>query len=132
MKLVIDASVIIAAILDEPERDWAIAATLGGEALAPRSLPFEIGNALTGLVKRKRLSADGMQKAGISAVEFQATLCEIDVGAALRLAGANGLYAYDAYMLQCAVERNATLVTLDRRMIAVGRTIGLDILEHPN
>ena len=129
MKVVIDANVVIAVVLGEPERDWAIQATNAGIAYAPRSLPFEIGNALSGLVKRKRLSAAGMQTAWAAATQFQVTLCDIDMTAALRIAGVHELYAYDAFMLQCAVGTAAKLATLDRKMALVGRTIGIEILE---
>lgn len=129
MKVVIDACVVIAVVLDEPERAWAIEATKEGLASAPRSFPFKIGNALTSLVKRRRLSPDGMQAAWMASSAFKVTLRDIDIGAALRVAAANNLYAYDAYLLQCAIETKSKLVTLDRRMAAVGRTLGLDVME---
>ena len=129
MKFVIDASVVVAVVLGEPEREWAIESTRKGMALAPRSLPFEIGNALTGLVKRRCLSPEGMYAAWTAASAFRVTLRDIDIGAALRVAAANSLYGYDAYMLQCATETKATLMTLDRRMAAVARSMGLVVLE---
>ena len=129
MKIVADANVLLAVVLGEPERDWAIRVTREGTAFAPKSLPFEIGNALTSLVKRKRLSPDGMIAAWTAASSYQVALVEIDMNSALRLAAAQNVYAYDAYVLQCALERRARLLTLDRRMVSVGRAIGLDVLE---
>jgi predicted nucleic acid-binding protein len=129
MKFVIDVNIVLAVVLGEPERDWAIEATKRGVGLAPGSFPYEMGNALTSLVKRKRLSPHGMTAAWIAASAYQVTLCDVDMGAALRLAVAHNIYAYDAYVLQCAVENKAKLLTLDKRMLVVGRAIGLEIVE---
>ena len=129
MKFVIDVNVILAVVLGEPERAWAIAATAQGVAFAPKSLPFEIGNALTSLVKRKRLSAEGMLVAGNATAAFRVSLRDVEMAAALDLAAKHGLYAYDAYILQCAINVRGKLVTLDKRMGTIGRSIGLDVVE---
>ncbi len=129
MNVVIDANIVIAVVLGEPERAWAIQATRAATAIAPRSLPFEIGNTLSGLLKRRRLSKSGVQAAWSAATAFQVTLCDIDMRAALRLAAAHDIYAYDTYMLQCAVETASKLATLDKKLAHVARTIGLDVLE---
>ena len=129
MNVVIDANIVIAVVLGEPERAWAIQATRAAVAIAPRSLPFEIGNALSGLLKRRRLSELGVHAAWSAAKAFQVSLCDIDMGAALRLATAQDIYAYDAYMLQCAAETASKLATLDKKMARVARTIGIDVLE---
>ncbi|MEQ1696902.1 MAG: type II toxin-antitoxin system VapC family toxin [Hyphomicrobiaceae bacterium] len=129
MRLVVDVNVVLAVVLGEPEREWAIAAAVDCDSLAPRSFPFEIGNALTSLVKRKRLSSEDMLAAWRAAATFQVTLRDVDMSAALRLAGVHNIYAYDAYILQCAIDSRAKLLTLDQRMAAVGRSIGLDVVE---
>lgn len=129
MKAVIDVNVVLAVVLGEPERNWAIAATSECVALAPRSFPFEVGNALTSLVKRKRISVEGMMAAWGAASAFQVSLRDVDMAAALRMAAVHNLYAYDAYVLQCAVDGRAKLLTLDRRMAVVGRSIGLEVVE---
>jgi predicted nucleic acid-binding protein len=129
MKSVIDVNVVLAVILDEPERGWAIQATKTATAFAPKSFPFELGNALTSLAKRKRLSREGMLAAWRAAQQYKVLLCDIDIAAALRLAAAHNIYAYDSYILQCAIEQRASLVSLDRRMIAVGKSIGIDVVE---
>ncbi len=130
MKIVIDANIVIAVVLDEPERDWAIGAAEGHEAVAPRSLPFEIGNALSKLVKRKLLPIANAQAAWHAAATFRVTLRDIDLAAAVQLAAEHDIYAYDAYMLQCAREAGAKLLTLDKRMLTVARQIGLKPVER--
>ncbi len=70
-----------------------------------------------------------MFAAWTAASVYRVKLCDVDIAAALRLATANNLFAYDAYMLQCAVENAASLVTLDKQLAKAGRLIGLDIVE---
>ena len=55
MKIVADTNIFLAVALNEPEKKEIIALTVGHELIAPEILPFEIGNALSALVKRKRL-----------------------------------------------------------------------------
>ncbi len=50
-------------------------------------------------------------------------------GSALRVATDTGIYAYDAYFLECALRMRCPLVTLDRRMKTVAREIGIQIME---
>ena len=130
MKLVIDANIVIAVVLGEPEKNWALDVTRGGEAIGPRSLPFEIGNALSRLVKRRRLRSENIDSAWAEAAKFDVALIDIDMQAALRLAANHDLYAYDGYMLQCALETRATLVTLDQPLSGVARKIGLQVMER--
>jgi hypothetical protein len=46
MDLVVDASVLIAVILNEPLKDQLIAVTRGATLISPTSLPWEVGDAL--------------------------------------------------------------------------------------
>jgi predicted nucleic acid-binding protein len=39
------------------------------------------------------------------------------------------MYAYDAYFLDCAIRQNAPLLTLDRKLIAVAKSLKLSTLE---
>jgi predicted nucleic acid-binding protein len=39
------------------------------------------------------------------------------------------MYAYDALMLQCALEASAPLLTLDMRLKGVARNLGIAIVE---
>lgn len=55
MKVVVDTSVIIAVIANEPEKDALIAKTKGVELLAPHSLHWKVGNAFSAMLKRQRI-----------------------------------------------------------------------------
>jgi predicted nucleic acid-binding protein len=58
-------------------------------------------------------------------------MAEIHVGmaSALSLAHRIGIYAYDAYFLECAVRHSAPLLTLDRGLKRAAKTLGLTLLE---
>ena len=54
MRLVADTNIFLAVALDEPEKEQIIQATAGADIIAPEILPYEIGNALSAMVKRQR------------------------------------------------------------------------------
>ena len=56
MKIIADTNTFIAVALNEPEKDKIIRLTEGHELIAPDVLPFEIGNALTAMIKNNTLS----------------------------------------------------------------------------
>ena len=58
MDIVADTNTFLATALDEPEKQRIIELTSGSNIISPEILPYEIGNALTALVKRHRLSLD--------------------------------------------------------------------------
>jgi len=56
-------------------------------------------------------------------------LVDVDFEAALTIVAEHGIYAYDAYYLECAASLKCPLLTLDRTMKRVARTMGLPLLE---
>lgn len=59
------------------------------------------------------------------AVELRA----VDVETSLEIAAKHGIYAYDGYVLECAVALGCPLLTLDRGMIQIARRMGLRLVE---
>ena len=54
---------------------------------------------------------------------------KVDLANALSLAHQAGLYAYDAYFLDCAYRHAAPLLTLDRGLKQAAKNIGIRLLE---
>ena len=129
MRIIADTNIFLAVVLEEPEKGRIIQLSTGHELAAPEILPYEIGNALTDLVKKKMLNADEVRLAWQAAQSIPVQLCSVDIGSALRVATDFGIYAYDAYFLECAFRTRCPLVTLDRRMKTVAREIGIQIME---
>ena len=61
MDIVVDASAILAVIVDEPERDRVVEMTAGHNLVGPGSIPWEIGNAFSAMLKQRRLSLKDAQ-----------------------------------------------------------------------
>jgi len=129
MRVVADANVFLAVALEEPERAGIIEICRGRTLIAPEVLPFEIGNALSALVRRDRLSLKEAQAAWRVCAAISVELRGVDVEASLELAMRHGIYAYDAYYLQCAASLRSPLLTLDRRLERVARLVGVKIVE---
>ena len=75
--------------------------TRGAALVAPASVHWEVGNALIDVALKQ-------------AVELSARL---------------NVYAYDAYVIACAVNQRAPILTLDRGLIERARDLTLDVLE---
>ena len=129
MDIVIDASAILAVIVDEPERDRVVEVTTGHNLVGPGSIPWEIGNAFSSMLKQHRLSIDAA-KQGLSIFQsIPIRYLAVDMENAVSIAHANDLYAYDAYFLDCADRHVAPLLTLDRPLKRVANKIGIEVLE---
>lgn len=131
MAVVIDTSAIIAVLVSEPERGPIVRATIGQELVAPGSVHWEVGNALSAMLKRRRATASQVQSALAAYAEIPIRLVEPSLARALELAAEHGLYAYDAYVIACAVSQRAPLLTLDRGLSNAARAAGAAILEVP-
>jgi predicted nucleic acid-binding protein len=129
VELVVDTSVLIAVLTGEPTRDQLIARTQGAELLAPGSVHWEVGNAFSALLKRRRLKLSDVQTALAAYGQIPIRFVEVELAAALELADRNGLYAYDAYLMACARRQRAPLLTLDARLGRAAREAGVQVVE---
>ena len=131
MKIVADANTFLAVALEGEEKSWLIERTVGHDLMAPAVLPYEIGNALSALVRRHVLSEQQLAAAWDATAAIPVELATIDVRAALLLAGRLNIYADDAYFLQCALESKCPLLTLDKGLKHVASGIGIKLVEQP-
>lgn len=129
MKIVADTNTFIAVALNEPEKDMIIRLSEGYDLVAPEVLPFEIGNALTAMMKRNVLEADEVIMAWKMVQHIPVDLRRTEIEAALKLATQYNIYAYDAYFLECAISLHSPLLTLDRQMKVIAQKIGIQVME---
>jgi predicted nucleic acid-binding protein len=129
MKIIADTNAFIAVALNEPEKDMIISLTEGHDLVAPEVLPFEIGNALTAMMRRNVLEVDEVILAWDMIQQIPVDLRRIEIRAALDIATQYNIYAYDAYFLQCALNLRSPLLTLDRQMKGIAQKIGIQIME---
>jgi predicted nucleic acid-binding protein len=129
MDILIDASAILAVLLNEPGKSAIIEGTSNSVLIAPGCIEYEIGNAISALCKRNLLEiSDGV----LVWHEF----CKIPLRQilppfpeALLLAGSESIYAYDAYYISCAELLGIPLLTLDTTMKQIASKRGIVCLE---
>jgi predicted nucleic acid-binding protein len=132
MNILIDASVIISFVIDEPEKEMAIKLTKNCTLLSPLIIPYEIGNALARLHKRHILDKDRMIAAYSVFKKIPLKTMEVDIEEALKIAYKYNIYAYDAYYLETAKRLKLPLLTFDGPMKKVADDMRLEIVEEKN
>ena len=129
MRIIADTNTFIAVALNEPEKGKIIQLTEGHDLIAPDVLPFEVGNALTAMMKKNALKKEEVTSAWGIVQQIPVDLRHTDIKSALNIAIKYDIYAYDAYFLECAENLRSPLLTLDIGMQRVAREIGITILE---
>ncbi len=72
------------------------------ELVSPLVLPYEIGNALSAMFKRNRLTKTQIIDCFDIYNTIPVRLIDVDIKVALQIASEFGIYAYDAYYLEIA------------------------------
>ncbi len=129
MNIVVDTSVVIAVIANEPEKKVLIESTAGADLIAPSSLHWEIGNAFSAMLKRKRITIKEAWQAIEAYQKIPIRLVDVDLSTALELANRFDIYAYDAYLIACALSRKISLLTLDRGFSHTAKLAGVKVME---
>ena len=129
MKIVADTNTFIVVALNEPEKGKIIQLTEDHDLIAPDVLPFEIGNALTAMMKKNTLKKEEVETAWDIVQQIPVDLRRTNIKDALSIAIKYNLYAYDAYFLECAKNLRSPLLTLDVGMKKVAQEMGITILE---
>ncbi len=128
MVLIVDTSVILAVLLNEPSRAELIARTTGAELAAPASLHWEMANALSAMLRRKRLTLHEARQVLRGYEHIPLRLLDVRLEDALRIASASGSYAYDAFFIVCAQRASAALLTLDGGLATAARLAGVEVV----
>ena len=129
MKLVVDASAIIAVLVGEEGRDHIVKADEGIDLIASASLHWGVGDAFSALFKRGRLSATTAIEATGRYREIPIQFVEVGLPESIRLSDEFGLYAYDAYMLVAARRHRAPLLTLDGGLQDAAQNAGVNLID---
>jgi len=127
--LVADTSTVIAVIANEPEKPLLIAKSQGYDLIAPRSLYWEIGNAFSAMIKRGRITLEQATAAIEIYEQIPIKLVNVDLKQALEIVDKHKVYAYDAYMIACALDRNCPLLTLDGGLAYAAKAAGIEVWE---
>jgi predicted nucleic acid-binding protein len=129
MPIIVDTTVVIACVMNEPHREALLAATMDQELIAPQSLPWEVGNALSAMFKRRRIRLEEALGAIALFRRMPVELRVVDLESAVRLSNHLHIYAYDAYVIQSAVESGGEILTLDSGLAAAARAAQVPVRE---
>jgi predicted nucleic acid-binding protein len=129
MEIVIDTSALLAVVGGQPERAELIRLTRGVALVAPASVHWEVGNALSAMLKRKTIGLDAALELLDAYAAIPIRLIELALKQAMELSARLNVYAYDAYIIACAVNQRAPILTLDKGLIERARELKLDVLE---
>ena len=128
MIVTIDTSAIIAVITNEPSKIRLVELTVGVGLCSPRSIHWEIGNAFSAMLKRQRITLRQAQACIKTYQDLPITFVDVDLEKTLALVGQLNIYAYDAYLIECARQTGTPLLTLDKGLINAAKLAGIQIL----
>ncbi len=123
---------LFAVIADEPEKAALVGLTRGATLVAPPSVHWEVGNALSGMFKRARLTVSQAQLLLDFYGEIPLRFVSVDLKQAVELSAEPGIYAYDAYVIACAMNLRSPILTLDRGLAARARALKIEVPEVPS
>jgi predicted nucleic acid-binding protein len=130
MDVLLDASAIMAILLNEPHKKIVIKLTKGSILFAPTVIPFEIGNALVNLFKRRALTEPEAIAAYNTFMQIPLTLLDVEMEKALGISCKYNIYAYDAYYLETAKRMELPLITFDASMKNIALDMNINILTE--
>lgn len=129
MDIVVDTSAILAVVAEQPEKAELVRLTAGATLIAPPSVHWEIGNALSAMFRRRALHLAQAQAMLEAYATIPIRFTEIPLSRAVELSAKLGIYAYDAYVIVCAEQYRVPLITLDLAMAARARELRLEVPE---
>ena len=129
MEIVVDTSALLAVIVAEPERDRIVKLTSGHTLIGPGSIPWEIANAFSAMLKQQRLGLVEAQQGLKIFNTIPLRFVRVDLNNAISIAYETKTYAYDAYFLDCAIRHAAPLLTLDRALERAALKLGVKLME---
>ena len=129
MNITIDTSAIIAVITNEQQKDDIVKLTVNTSLIAPSSVHWEMGNAFSAMLKRNRITALQAKLCIQAYQKIPIRFVDVDIIKALDIVSTLQIYAYDAYLIQCALQTKTPLLSLDNGLIQAAKSAGITIME---
>jgi predicted nucleic acid-binding protein len=127
--VVVDTFALIAVIANEPEKDRLKRLVDGCSLIAPKSVYWEIGNAFSAMLKRGRVKVEQVDAALEAFRAIPVRYLDVDLREAIVISNQCGIYAYDAYLLACAMRHKAPLLSLDKQMLCMAQELCVETME---
>jgi len=132
MNILLDASAIMAIILNETNRDTVIIQTRNTTLFSPEVISFEVGNALINLYRKQKIAESELLEAYRNFALMPIRNIKIDVERALKIACKYKIYADDAYYLEVAGRLKIPMITFDESMKRIACHLEIDVLDKPS
>jgi len=129
MYITIDTSALIAVIGNEASKQNIVDLTANCSLYAPASVHWEIGNAFSSMFKSQRLDIERAQQALTVYSGIPIKFVDVPLEVTLEISKSQNIYAYDAYLIQCAQQTSTSLLTLDNGLKSVAQQVGVHVLE---
>ena len=123
--IVIDASCILEFLLNQEAKNQIVQKVGSAQLVAPQCLQYEIGNALSKLIKRKLISIVDGVAVYHEFVRIPIRFVEPDIPDSIVIAGNTESYAYVSYYISVAKRLNMPLFTLDETLIKNANSQGV-------
>ena len=128
MEITIDTSAILAVCLNESGCDRLIKVTEGATLVCPASVHWEVGNALSAMLRRSRLSLTQAIDCLSAYEQIPVKTVDVDLVQSLTYCDQFGMYAYDSYLLTCALQSGTPLLSLDLGLNKIALQLGIKTL----
>jgi predicted nucleic acid-binding protein len=132
LNLVVDASVLLAVLTSEPERASLLGLTQNADLIAPASVHWEVGNALSAMLKRARVTSTQAEAVLNNYERIPIRFVEVSLREAIQISSERKIYAHDAYLIACALDQRCRLISLDRALLQAAKDSGAQTVEVPN
>ena len=129
MYITVDTSALIVVIGNEASKQSIVDLTANCSLYAPASVHWEIGNAFSSMFKSQRLDIKPAKQALTVYSGIPIKFIDVPLEATLEISKAQNIYAYDAYIIQCAQQTSTSLLTLDNGLKSVAQQVGVHVLE---
>lgn len=126
--IVIDASCVLSYLLNQGGSESVVSTIGENQLVAPSCLPYEIGNAVSKLIKRKLISIYEGVSVYHEFARIPIRLIEPDISNSIVIAGESDSYAYDCYYLNVASQMVLPLFTFDDKMKETAEKRGIKCL----
>lgn len=99
------------------------------ELIAPHSVHWEIGNAFSSMFKRKLVTLEEAQQSLTIYRKIPIKFLDVELAKSIEIAHSVNIYAYDAYLIRCALQYAAPLISLDRGLNEYAKQMTVTVME---
>jgi len=128
MKVCIDTSALISVLTEEESKPQIISATRDAVLIAPASVPWEVGNAISLMFKKSRIDLNTGKKLIEIFNQIPIRFLETNYNQVLEISNEYKIYAYDAYFLSICIDQSIPLLSLDKKLKEVANKLRIKTL----